>query len=189
MRLLPVILLLGSLFGDRLLACEPDQPLQYRLQLISTEVGGPDTVRRISVGANGCLHVHYPRFDVRAGGWSMLLSESTLIELDRLVSAAVQMPFDASALAMRKRAIDGQLQRGELADDRSELSYVAGASRHVLEIAPDTDRARKLAWTALAHDADRYPELAQLAAMWAAVEALMRLSEDPQLQRRPVTTR
>ncbi len=183
MRFLPLLALLAGLTHGGLSACELSEPLRYRLQLIPSEVGGPDTVRRITVGANGCLQVHYPRFDVRAGLWSMMLSASELVGLDQRVAASEQGTFDPAALAARKQDVERQLRRGEARDDRPQISVVAGASRHVLELQPGSPQARKLAWTALAHDADRYPELPELAALWQAVEALMTLSEDPRLQR------
>ncbi len=183
MRLLPLLTLLAGLTSVHLSACEPGKPLRYRLQLIPSEVGGPDTVRRITVGANGCLQVHYPRFDVRAGLWSMMLSENERAGLELRVAALEQAPFDSAALAARKQDVEGQLRRGEARDERPQISVVAGASRHVLELQPGTPQARTLAWTALAHDADRYPELLELTALWQAVEALMALSEDPRLQR------
>lgn len=171
-------------------ACEPTEPLRYSLQLIPSEVGGPDTVRRVTLGANDCLQVHYPRFDVRAGDWSLSLPSIERERLDGLVDEVNRTPFDAAGLTMRKRDLELQLRSAaETADSRPQISYVAGASRHVLQIAPGTPQARTLAWSALAHDAQRFTELPELATLWRAVEALMALSEDPRLQRLPETSR
>jgi hypothetical protein len=181
----PLLLCIAFLLAGPLAwACQPTEPLRYSLQLIPSEVGGADTVRRIALGSNDCLQVHYPRFDVRAGDWSMNLPGNERAALDGMIAELKPMPFDPTALAARKAAVELQLrQLTEGAVSRPQISYVAGASRHVLEIAPGTPQARKLAWTALAHDAQRYVELPELATLWRAVEALMALSEDPRLQR------
>lgn len=180
LRLLVSICALALLLATAAQACQPQPPLRYALSHIPSEVGGADTVRRIEVGANGCLWVHYPAWDRRAGDWSMPLDAGQLAQLEARIESLVSVSFDPAELGQRKRQIDATLQRSP--DQRPPLSYVAGASRHQLEIAPGSAQTRSLAWTALQHDAERYAELPQLGALWQAVEALMQLSEDPGLR-------
>lgn len=179
LRQAPLLLAL-CLSGGSALACQPVGPLRYVLSHIPSEIGGQDTIRRVEVGAEGCLWVHYPAWDRRAGDWSMQLSGGELAELEQRVQRVSTRHFDTAQLQQGKRQIDAQLQRAP--DSRPALSWVAGASRHELQLAPGSEQARTLAWTALQHDAQRYEELPELAALWSAVEALMQLSEDARLQ-------
>lgn len=169
-----------ALLASTAQACEPKPPLRYALSHIPSEVGGADTVRRIELAADGCFWVHYPAWDRRAGDWSMRLNGDELALLETRIAPLASVAFDPATLRASKRQIDDRLKRAP--DQRPPLSYVAGASRHQLEIGPGDAQARTLAWTALQHDAERYVELPQLAMLWQAVDALMQLSEDPRLQ-------
>jgi hypothetical protein len=148
-----------------------------------------DPVPLLRVYGDGRVRVHQPSYRVDAGDYELVLSPGELRQLVRSLADKDVPRTDVAALA-RSRRVEEERRRAE----RRELFAVSDATvTHIvmrLETLQPAPGARalenveqRIEWPNLQSDAERFPELPQIASLAAAEREIRALLERPDLRR------
>lgn len=158
----------------------PVAGLRVSQPLIATLQGDDSTL--IQVRADGCVGVHHPAWDVRAGSYAFALEPAELAELRRELQATRIAGFDPAAvqadLAKRtavKAATPGITYR--VSDEEVIELQVENPGKSA------TRPYTAITWTGLRAQRLNHPEQPELAALAAARDRLMQLADDRRLAR------
>jgi hypothetical protein len=143
----------------------------------------PDPGPSLRVYGDGRVQVHYPRYMLRAGDYTLRLAPA---ELNQLVGSLVSRglaEFDAPGVRRRKRdleagsglffeSFDAVTTEIELRLERYQPRDGAGPERRV---------HKQVAWRALRADAKRHPQIAEIQDLAAVQRELLSLMRRPDL--------
>jgi hypothetical protein len=143
-----------------------------------------DDTQSLAVDATGCVKVHFPAFDTRAGTYSFRLDESEFASLKQELRSSKVMSFDAAAVKRDLLALEAQK------DSRAGLTGYRVTDEEVLELSLFGDaigdkRAapQRVTWTGLREQLLNHPELDSLVGLAAVRERLNLLATDARKRR------
>jgi hypothetical protein len=154
-----------------------------RFAEIVSAIEDPDPGPSLRVYGDGRVQVHYPRYMLRAGDYTLQLAPA---ELNQLVGSLISRglaEFDAPDVRRRKRNLEA----------RSDLffeSFDAVTTEIELRLeryqprdgaAPDRRVHKRVTWPALRADAKRHPQIAEIQDLAAAQRELLSLMHRPDL--------
>lgn len=154
--------------------------VRYELRL--GEVGEEDRGPGLAVYGDGRAEVHYPRYMVRAGDYTLQLDDAELADLVNALVASGLADFDGEAV----RAARGDEVGRQAAD--GELEFVSDSSRSQIELslqeprvgAVPTQVRSTVTWSALESDARRFPGVPGIQGLASAERSLRALMERAQ---------
>lgn len=196
--------LAGSFFAALLLApgaasqlrTDPAAPAQQRFEYsrdastvvvrfaeVVTAIKDADPGPSLSVYGDGRVEVHYPRYMLRAGDYTLQLTPD---ELNELVSSLVShglMEFDERAVRRRKRDLEAQVDLFVETFDSvtTEIELRLERYRPRDSTGPDLPAHKRVVWSALRADAKRHSQISEIQDLSAVQQALLSLMQRPDL--------
>jgi hypothetical protein len=154
-----------------------------RFAEVVSAIEDPDPGPSLRVYGDGRVQVHYPRYMLRAGDYTLQLAPAELNQLVRSLVSRGLAEFDASGVRRRKRNI-------EAGSDVFFESFDAVTTEIELRLeryqprdgtGPDRRVHKQVAWPALRADAKRHPQIAEIQDLAAAQRELLSLMHRPDL--------
>jgi hypothetical protein len=138
-----------------------------------------DNSQSIAIDASGCVKVHFPAFDTRAGTYGFRLDPAEFAGLKRELRSSKVMNFDAAAVKRELLAHEAQkvaqpvLTGYRVTDEEVlELSLLGDA------IGDKRAAPQQVTWTGLREQLLNHPELDALVGLAAVRERLVLLTTD-----------
>lgn len=132
---------------------------------------------------DGRVEVHYPRYMLRAGDYTLQL---TPVELNELVGSLVSrglVEFDEGAVRRRMRDVEARLDLFIETFDAvtTEIELRLESYQPLGSTGPDLPVHKRVTWSALRADAKRHPQIAEIQDLSAAQQELLSLMQRPDL--------
>ena len=145
-----------------------------------------DETPLVRIHGDGRVLVHFPDYMRRAGDYELRLSEGAMQELMRAAADSL-LPFDSAATASRVRALETAER------DEGAVVRVSDPTTTILEVRFDRfrpaaaaadihDGVKRVAWTDLRGDAERFREVVALQDVVGLHRQVRALADHPDLE-------
>ena len=145
-----------------------------------------DDTPLVRVYGDGRVAVHYPDYMRRAGDYELRLPEGTVQELVETAVGTI-LPFDATATESQVLALETAERNGgllvDVSDEATTILEVRFEGYRPEGAAQDIrDGVKRVVWTGLVNDADRFGDIVALRDLARIQRQLLALADHPDLE-------